>query len=385
MTRILFILLLCVFASGNCFCNRQSEVRMTPQSGTPPAAGVDDRPYVIEEFVTGLEIPWSIAFTSDSRMLVTERKGKLRVVENGRLAEKPLADLEEVDAKGEAGLMGLVLDPGYSENKFLYLSYAYSDGDDMKVRVVRYKDNGDGLSDDKVIFDNIPAETYHAGCRIKFGPDGKLYITTGDAGKMELVQDKDNLYGKILRINPDGTVPNDNPFPGNPVWSYGHRNPQGIDWYPGTGIMYATEHGPSGFDGPGGGDEVNVIVKGGNYGWPEVSHEESMPGMISPVLVYTPAVAPAGGMFYNSDAIPGFRNNFFFACLRGNAVIRVITDEFDPSKVKSAVKLEDVKFGRIREIIQGPDGAIYFSTSNRDGRGTPREGDDKIFRLRASG
>lgn len=384
MTRIIFILLLCVFASGNCFCNRQSEVRFTPQSSTPPEAGVDDKSYVIEEFVTGLEIPWSIAFTSESRMLVTERKGKLRVVENGRLAEKPLAELEEVDAKGEAGLMGLVLDPGYSENKFLYLSYAYSDGDDMKVRVVRYKDNGNGLSDDKVIFDNIPAETYHAGCRIKFGPDGKLYITTGDAGKMELVQDKDNLYGKILRINPDGTVPNDNPFPGNPVWSYGHRNPQGIDWYPGTGIMYATEHGPSGFDGPGGGDEVNVIVKGGNYGWPEVSHEESMPGMISPVLVYTPAVAPAGGMFYNSDAIPGFRNNFFFACLRGNAVIRVITDEFDPSKVKSAVKLEDVKFGRIREIVQGPDGAIYFSTSNRDGRGTPREGDDKIFRLRAS-
>jgi glucose/arabinose dehydrogenase len=191
------------------------------------------------------------------------------------------------------------------------------------------------------------------------------------------------LYGKILRIDPDGTVPADNPFPGNPVWSYGHRNPQGIDWYPGTDVMYSTEHGPSGFDGPGGGDEVNVIVKGGNYGWPEVSHEDSREGMISPVLVYTPAVAPADCMFYRSGVIEQFRNNLFIACLRGNAVIRVAVDVKDPGKVVCTEKMSDVRFGRIREIAEGPDGSIYFSTSNRDGRGRPAENDDRIFRIKA--
>jgi len=344
----------------------------------------DSVSYKAEVFTEGLYVPWSIVFTSSERMLVTERNGRIRIIKNGTLEDNPLKSFDDVSSRGEEGLMGLTLDPDYENNKFIYISYAYDSGDELEVKVIRFKDNGDELTDEKILIDNIPAERYHAGCRLRFGPDGKLYITTGDAGERELAQDVNNLYGKILRINSDGSIPEDNPYSGNPVWSYGHRNPQGIDWYPGTDILYSTEHGPSGFDGPGGGDEVNVIVKGGNYGWPVVSHEESEKGMISPLLTFTPAVAPASGMFYDSDVIPEFKDNFFFGCLRGNALYRVIPEDKDPSKIKSFEKIKDIDFnkiGRIRDVAQGPDGAIYFSSSNKDGRGDVRNGDDKIYRI----
>jgi aldose sugar dehydrogenase len=334
----------------------------------------------IDVFCKDLEVPWSIVFTSASRVLVNERPGRLRIIESGKLVNEPLREFSEVSSGSEEGLMGLALDPDYQSNKLIYLSYAYEGSDGLVVKVVRFKDNGTSLSDEKTIFDNIPAARFHAGCRLRFGPDKKLYITTGDAGERKMAQDIGNLYGKILRINSDGTIPTDNPFANSPVWSYGHRNPQGIDWYPGTDILWETEHGPSGFDGPGGGDEVNVILKGGNYGWPVVSHENSKEGMVSPLLVYTPAEAPASGMFYTSDKIPEYKNNFFFGCLRGNGIIRVIIDETDHTKVKSWEKLAET-YGRIRDIAQGPDGYIYFSSSNRDGRGNVQKGDDKIYRI----
>ncbi|MEP7147141.1 MAG: PQQ-dependent sugar dehydrogenase [bacterium] len=340
-----------------------------------------DKGYEIKVVTEKIFVPWSIVFTDKDRMLVTERIGKLRIIQNGNLIDKPLKVFDEVSSNGEEGLMGLALDPDYRNNKLIYVSYAYGKNEKLKVKVMRYKDDGDALTGEKLIIDNLPAERYHAGCRIKFGPDGKLYITTGDAGERQLAQDINTLYGKILRLNSDGTIPTDNPFPDNPVWSYGHRNSQGIDWYPGTNTMYETEHGPSGFDGPGGGDEVNVIIKGGNYGWPVVSHEESKEGMISPVLEYTPAIAPASGMIYKSDSIPEFKNNLFFGCLRGNGIMRVIINDKNPSKVISGELLPEADFGRIRDIVEGPDGAIYFSTSNKDGRGNPRDGDDKIYKI----
>ncbi|MDZ4713737.1 MAG: PQQ-dependent sugar dehydrogenase [bacterium] len=365
----------------NCKPSSTREEYTEPNVNTGTKQNPSPNQIEVKAVAEDLYVPWSIVFTGADRMLFTERNGKLRVIENGKLLDKPLKTFDEVSEKGEEGLMGLAVDPSYNTNRFIYVSYAYKKGDDMKVKVVRFKDNGESLSDEKIITDNLPAEQYHAGCRLRFGPDGKLYITTGDAGERKLAQDIKTLYGKILRVNPDGTIPSDNPYPDNPVWSFGHRNPQGIDWYPGTDIMYSTEHGPSGFDGPGGGDEVNVIIKGGNYGWPEVSHEKSKEGMISPVLVYTPAIAPASGMFYGSDSIPEFKNNFFFGCLRGNGIMRVIVDEKDPAKVISSELLKEVNVGRIREITQGPDGAIYFSTSNQDGRGDPAARDDKIYKI----
>jgi glucose/arabinose dehydrogenase len=328
----------------------------------------------------GLEVPWSIVFTSDIRMLVNERPGRIRIIENNILKPEPLYTVNNVSTGSEEGLMGLALDPEYQVNKNIYISYAYENNGDMFVRIVRLKDEGNKLIGETIILDGIKADKNHAGCRLRFGPDKKLFITTGDATERELAQRTDNLEGKILRINSDGTIPNDNPFPNSPIWTIGHRNPQGIDWYPDSEIMWSTEHGPSGFDGPGGGDEVNVIVKGKNYGWPVVSHDKNKEGFIAPLLVFTPAEAPASGMFYSGTKLTYYKNNFLFGCLRGNGIIKVIVDENDPSKFKSYEKIAK-NYGRVREVVQGPDGYIYFSTSNRDGRGSEREGDDKIVRI----
>lgn len=334
--------------------------------------------YKVVEYARELDTPWSMVFTSPQRMLVSERGGSIREVVNGTLNQKPLIHLDEVVEIAESGLMGIAIHPDYSSNKFVYACLSYKAGSGMADKVERFVDSGNALIRDRVILDSFPAARFHAGCRIKFGPDGKLYVTTGDATVRENAQKLESLAGKILRMNDDGSVPSDNPF-GTLVWSYGHRNPQGIAWHE-SGVMLATEHGPSGNDGPGGGDEINVIKKGLNYGWPVVSHERTQAGMESPKLVFTPAEAPSGATFYSGKVFPQFKNNFFFAALRGAGLFRVVLDEGNPQEIVSYEKM-DINFGRIRDVIEGPDGLIYFSTSNRDGRGIVREGDDKIYRL----
>lgn len=357
---------------------------------TPPGRGageVETSPqsqstFKVETVIPKLEVVWSIAWAPDGRMLFTERPGRVRVYENGKLRPQPLFVVPDVEPRGESGLMSIALHPQFASNHFLYLSYAYNFGG-TQVRVVRYRETPAGLTDRKAIIDGIPAAQFHAGCRLRFGPDGKLYITTGDATNPELAQQLNSIAGKILRLNDDGTVPSDNPFVGKPdarpeIWAYGSRNAQGIDFQPGTNLLWETEHGPSGFDGPGGGDEVNIIERGKNYGWPIIHHWGRQAGMESPLLEYTPACAPAGGMFYRGSKLPAFTGNFFFGCLRGERISRVVTDG---RVVVSQENLLEHKYGRIRDIAEGPDGYIYFSSSNRDGRGNAAADDDRILRL----
>jgi aldose sugar dehydrogenase len=338
--------------------------------------------FKVETVVGGLQVPWSIVWAPDGRMIFTERPGRVRVFENGKLRPEPIFTVPDVEPSSESGLMSAALHPQFASNHFIYLSYAYA-GDGKRVRVARYRETPTGFVESKVIIENIPAAPNHAGCRLRFGPDGKLYITTGDATQRDLAQKLDSLAGKTLRLNDDGTVPSDNPFVGQQnvrpeIWSYGHRNSQGLDWQPGTNLMFQTEHGPSGFDGPGGGDEVNIVEKGKNYGWPLIHHQMTRAGLESPLLEYTPAVAPASGMFYRGSAFPQFKGNFFFGCLRGERIIRVT---LDGRRVVSQENLLAGKYGRIRDVAEGPDGFLYFSTSNRDGRGSPADDDDRIIRL----
>jgi glucose/arabinose dehydrogenase len=337
--------------------------------------------FKVEKVAGGLEVPWSIVWAPDGRMIFTERPGRVRVMEKGTLNPKPLLTLTDVESAGEAGLMSVALHPQFNSNHFVYLSYAYTSGG-LRVRVVRYREAAEGLVDRKVIIEDLPAARAHAGCRIRFGSDGKLYVTTGDATNRNLAQQLNSLAGKTLRLNDDGTVPQDNPFVGRQdarpeIWSLGHRNAQGLDFQPGTNLMFQTEHGPSGFDGPGGGDEVNIVEKGKNYGWPTIHHTETAAGLESPLLEYTPACAPGSGAFYRGSVLPQFKENFFFGCLRGERVIRVV---LDGRRVVSQENLLQ-NYGRIREVAEGPDGYLYVSTSNRDGRGRPAEDDDRILRL----
>ena len=353
-----------------------------PGRGSGEIEQASNAQFRVETVIGQLEVPWSIVWAPDGRMIFTERPGRVRVYEKGQLRPQPVFVVPDVEPRGESGLMSIALHPQFASNHLLYLSYAYN-ADGTRVRVVRYRETANGFTDRKVIIEDIPAAQFHAGCRLRFGSDGKLYITTGDATQRDLAQKLDSVAGKTLRLNDDGSVPPDNPFVGQAnarpeIWTYGNRNGQGIGFQPGTNLLFETEHGPSGFDGPGGGDEVNILEKGKNYGWPVIHHRASHEGMESPLLEYTPACAPASGTFYRGSMFPQFKGNFFFGCLRGERIIRVV---LDGRRVISQENLLEKKYGRIRDIAEGPDGFIYFSTSNRDGRGTPASDDDRIMRL----
>lgn len=329
----------------------------------------------------GLEVPWGAVFTSSERLLVTERPGRVRVVESGRLQPNPIHTFENVAAGSEEGLMGIAVDPHYSENKYLYFAHAYRESGKEFVKVVRVTDEGSALANEYTVIDSIPAAKYHAGTRIAFGPDQKLYITTGDATDKSTPQNLESLGGKILRLNPDGSIPEDNPFEGKATFSYGHRNSQGLAWDTRNNELYATEHGPSVFDGPAGGDEVNHIMPGNNYGWPLVSHLKKLDDTEEPLVVFTPAVAPAGLLFYTGSTLPQFTNTFLFAALKGEGLYQIILDEDDPDEVEGSEKVEGIEVGRIRDVFQDPQGQLYIMTSNRDGRGKPSDNDDTIYRL----
>ena len=317
-----------------------------------------------------LQVPWAIDFADDGRIFFTERVGKVRVIDNGKLIDEPVFT-KEVAKTGEAGMLGLALDPNFNKNEYIYVYYTYVDENgNLWNRVSKLVKSGSKGYGEQVFLDKIPAAAIHDGGRIKFGPDQKLYITTGDAANPSLSQDLNSLAGKILRINPDGSIPSDNPFPNSPVYSYGHRNPQGLAWHPVTHELYSTEHGQVD------NDEINIIKAGGNYGWP-VEQCSSVKKYIGSIVCYAAGVAPAGAIFYSSDKLP-YRNDLFFGTLRGQHVEQVI---FDKSGNVTGLKNFLQGFGRIRDVAEGPDGYLYIATSNRDGRGLPAPDDDKILRI----
>jgi glucose/arabinose dehydrogenase len=321
---------------------------------------------------TSLDVPWSLVFAPDGRLIVSERPGRVRIIENGRLLPAPALTLDDVNAVGEGGAMGLALHPQFAVNRFVYLLYtARLPGGGTENRVVRYREVGNTLGEPRVIVDRMTAASIHNGGRIRFGPDQKLYVTMGDAANASLSQDLASLNGKILRLNDDGTLPSDNPMP-SPVYSYGHRNPQGIDWHPVSGDLWESEHGNVG------NDELNRIDPGRNYGWPVIEADQTRAGMESPLLFFSPAIAPSGLSFYTGALIPAFRNNIFFATLRGQHVHRVRLDPANPRRIVADERLFENRFGRIRDVVTGPDGALYFATSN--GRGGASADDDRILR-----
>lgn len=308
-------------------------------------------------------MPWEIAFLPDGRALVTERPGRIRMLErDGTLRPDPVAEVD-VSNQGEGGLLGLALDPRFADNGLLYLYFTTPSA----MKLERWHFAGDRLTREGDLIDGtIQAGLIHDSGRIAFGPDRNLYVATGEAGQGELAQDPQSLNGKFLRLTPAQ-------YHGGPsrpeIFSLGHRNPQGFDWQPGTGHLIATEHGPSGGDGPEGFDEINDIRQGRNYGWPEVYGEDHK-GFTAPLKVYDDAVAPSGATFWHGD--------FFFATLRGEALHRL---RLDGDRVVSDRSLLQGEYGRLRTVVAGPDDALYVLTSNRDGRGDPADGDDRILRI----
>ena len=337
----------------------------------------------VETVLSGLEVPWAMRFAPNGDLYFTERPGRLNLLPRGATKHRTIARVEGVRARGEGGLMGLALHPRFTENGWIYMSLTTSSFLRTQNQVVRYTLKDGKLEERTVIIDELPGSSVHNGCRLAFGADGSLFVSTGDATDWDSAQKLDNYGGKILRVTDEGIIPADNPFGAkSPIYAVGVRNPQGLVFDPVSGWLFETEHGPSGFEGRGGGgDEVNIIKAGENYGWPVISHRTRRKGLISPLLEYSPAVAPAGAAIGHKSVIRQFEGNLFFGCLRGNRIQRVVLDSNKRDSVVREESLLTSQFGRVRDVVFGPDGFLYFATSNRDGRGDPMPEDDRICRM----
>jgi glucose/arabinose dehydrogenase len=310
-----------------------------------------------EDIATNLDVPWGIAFLPDGTALIAERdSGAIRhMTQPGVITN--IGSVPGVAARGEGGLLGLAT---AGQTVFAYLTTA---GDN---RVVTMRYDGASLTEPSPILTGIPASSVHDGGRIAFGPDGKLYVTTGESGDPGIAQDRSSLGGKILRINPDGSIPSDNPDPASPVWSFGHRNIQGLAW-DSAGRLWVTEYGANRVD------ELNLIQRGGNYGWPIAEGRADTPGLIDPAIEWGTGEASPSGLAY-------FGGSLWVACLRGQRLYRIPVGA--DGSVAGATPLFVGQYGRLRTVVAAPDGALWFTTSNRDGRGSARDGDDRILQFR---
>ncbi|MCM3664549.1 PQQ-dependent sugar dehydrogenase [Mesobacillus subterraneus] len=317
----------------------------------------------MEVVAENLEVPWSINKSGDTFYL-SERPGTIVKVEDGRLTRQRISLKKRLSQAAEAGLLGFVLAPDFEQTNKAFAYYTYENGTGQFNRIVELTLKNDEWSEGRLLLDKIPSGRFHHGGRLKIGPDGKLYATAGDAATSpEIAQDLESLGGKILRLNLDGSVPADNPFGNSYVYSYGHRNPQGLAWSE-DGTLYASEHGPSAHD------EINLIEAGQNYGWPEITGDDTKQGMEAPIF-------QSGSDTWAPSGMAAHNGKLYVATLRGNAL-----REFDPAAKTTREVVTGL--GRIRDVIVEGD-YLYFISNNTDGRGTPSEGDDKLFRVKIAG
>jgi glucose/arabinose dehydrogenase len=324
----------------------------------------------------GFVNPWGLAFLPDGDMLVTERRGRLRIIRDGQLDPAPVPGVPTVALGGQAGLLDVALHPEFTENRLIYLSYAGAGEGGRGTEVARGRMVEDRLVDLETILVVLPKSSggRHFGSRLLFGPDGHLYVTLGERGDSERAQDLGDLAGSVIRITDDGGVPPDNPFVGRPdarpeIYTYGNRNSQGLTLHPETGQIWEAEHGPKG------GDEINILTPGTNYGWPVISHGltyagleigegTSKPGMAQPVQHWTPSISPSGMVFYTGEDFPAWRGSLFLGGLSARALVRL---ELDGTKVVHEERLLEDLGQRIRDVRQGPDGRLYLLTDAVDG------------------
>ena len=350
---------------------------LTAAARSPEVIKTQEHDLRIAEIATGLEHPWGLAFLPDGRMLVTERPGRLRVIKDGRLAAEPVAGLPPIEARGQGGLLDVALHPDFAENRLIYFSYAGSGEGGVSTEVARGKLADHRLEDVQVIFRQQPKSKTgrHFGSRLVFDRKGYLYITLGDRGDRQRAQRPDDHAGSVIRLHDDGRIPADNPFIGKQGWqpekfTLGNRNIQGAALHPRTGELWAHEHGPQG------GDEINIIRAGVNYGWPVITYGVNYvigtaigegthkPGLAQPLYYWVPSIAPSGMTFYTGDRFPRWRGDLFVGSLKDRMLVRL---SLDGEQVVGEERFLHDALGRIRDVRQGPDGLLYLLTDENDG------------------
>jgi len=332
----------------------------------------------VVKVVEGLEYPWGLAFLPDSRMLITERPGRLRIVgKDGKLAPQAVWGLPQIAAHGQGGLLDVALHPRFPQNGLVYLSYSARGDGGVGTEIARGRLSGDRLENLEVLFRQHPRGSTgrHFGSRLVFDREGYLYITLGDRGEQQRAQKSDDHAGSVIRLHDDGRVPQDNPFVGKPGWkpekyTLGNRNMQGAALHPQTGILWTHEHGPQG------GDEINVIRAGVNYGWPIITYGVQYvtgtrigegthkPGMVQPLHYWVPSIAPSGMAFYMGNKFPAWRGDLFVGALRDQMLVRL---KLDGEKVVGEERMLKNTLGRIRDVRIGPDGYLYLLTDESNG------------------